>query len=69
MYNSEIYYNAGPGARYSFEVNGTEYAYINSAGISVPNGNLSCATCNIIDTPGNALVVGTGNNAWLFDTK
>ena len=51
----------------SFQINGTEYAYINSAGINI-TGNIAATTCNIVDTTGNSLIIGTGSNKWLFNT-
>ena len=71
MTSNAIYYNTGTSSKHSFQVTGTEHAYINSNGITASNSNITtmnCSTLVINDSTGNALQVGTGPNAWLFNT-
>ena len=49
----------------NFQTNDIEYACINSTGINV-SGNVTTITCEIVDTTGNLLVIGTGSNKWLL---
>ena len=67
MNSYTMIYNAPTSARHSFQINGTENSYINSTGITTI-GNITAATCNIVDTTGNSLVIGTEKNKWLFNT-
>ena len=66
MASNTIYYNTGTSSKHSFQVTGTEYAYINSNGITASNSNITtmnCSTLVINDATGNAFQIGTGPNA------
>ena len=71
MNSYTMLYNGPTSAKHSFQINGTEYAYINSTGITTTNSNITtmnCSTLVINDSTGNAFQIGTGPNAWLFNT-
>ena len=68
MNGNTLVYNVPSGMKHSFQINGVENTYINSTGITTSSNNINCSTISINDSTGNAFIVGTGPNSWLFNT-
>ena len=77
MNGGTLVYNTTSGAKHSFQVYGTEYANINSTGIT-STGNLICANTysnnvylnDVLTTTNNPMqLFGYGNNIYLATSK